>query len=57
MNMLEVTIPKEEVITIARLQAKKASYLDPQTEKERLKEAQMAVEEEQSQNQEATNTH
>lgn len=37
--MLDVKEPEEGVLAIRRLQSKKATYPDPRTEKERLREA------------------
>lgn len=42
--MLEVTNLEEQVMAVTRLQAKKASYPNPQIEKERLNEAQVVEE-------------
>lgn len=43
-NMLEVKQSEEDVLAITRLQSKKAMYLDPCMEKERLQEARVDIE-------------
>lgn len=45
--MMDATNLEEEIMVVTRMQAKKALYLDPRTEKERLEEARIALEEEQ----------
>lgn len=42
--MLEVKEPEEGVLAVTRLQNKKAKYLDPCTEKERLEEVKPNIE-------------